>query len=251
LLEIDYKIHSFKIKEIWFSERPFEVRGQDAVIFKECRNKIEIDKFNCSPNTTLVIDLTKELEEIWKNMSKSSCRYAIRRSLKDGIKLTCNKNFEEFIDINSSFREKKGLLKSELDIEIMKKYGTLITAELEGEILGGQFYWHDADNIRWLVGASKRFEVDSNMARIIGNSNRLMVWEAIKLAKENGMKEFDMGGYYAGKDPDIQKMNINNFKISFGGKLVSHYSYERIYSNLYLNLKKLKNKKIVKNLIKF
>lgn len=37
MLEIDRKIYSFKIKEVWFSEYPFDVRDCDAVIFRECK----------------------------------------------------------------------------------------------------------------------------------------------------------------------------------------------------------------------
>ncbi|NQE54743.1 hypothetical protein C5S29_14225 [ANME-1 cluster archaeon GoMg3.2] len=105
--------------------------------------------------------------------------------------------------------------------------------EFDGEIIGGQFYLEDENNIRWLVGASKRLEVDRNQATLIGNANRLVIWQAIQYAKEKGIKEFDMGGYYTREAKDVQKERINAFKKSFGGELVTHYIYHKDYSRIY------------------
>jgi len=103
----------------------------------------------------------------------------------------------------------------------------LFTAEWEGEVLGGCYFIHDEENIRWLVGASKRLEVDRKKATLIGNANRLIIWEAIKWAKERGIKEFDLGGYSleAESNPNDPRYGINKFKKSFGGKLVTRYFY--------------------------
>ena len=130
----------------------------------------------------------------------------------------------------------------------MKKYGTLFTAEFNGEILLGRFYLEDKNNIRALFSASKRFKVDKEKARLIANANKLLTWNAIKYAKEKGIKEYDLGGYYTGEKKDIQKENINIFKNSFGGKLVTHYIYEKDYSKLFTFTKKIYN--IKKSVIK-
>ena len=63
--------------------------------------------------------------------------------------------------------------------------------------------------------------------------NKLIIWESIKYAKEKGIKEYDLGGYYTGKELDQQKENINIFKSGFGGQLVTHYIYEKNYSKTY------------------
>ena len=97
----------------------------------------------------------------------------------------------------------------------MQKYGTLFIAKHQGECIGGQLYIEDKDTIRWLIGASKRLNVSKEEATLIGNANRLMIWEAIKYAKSRNIKEFDFGGYYTGIQPDKQKEDINKFKKSF------------------------------------
>ena len=232
-LEIEKKRYIFKTKEIWFSDYPFDVKGYDSVTFRACKNKVNVSGFNCEEFTTFIIDLTQDLDVIWKNMSKSSCRYGINRAIRDGVEIKSNQNYEEFYEINRSFRENKGLPLGSERLEFMKQYGTLFVAEFDGDILVGQLYLEDKNNIRWLIGASKRLEVDRGQAILVGNANRLITWEAIKYAKEKGIKEFDMGGYYTGKVKDEQKERINIFKQSFGGKLATHYIYQKDYSKIY------------------
>ncbi len=240
MLQIERKIYIFKTMEIWFSDEPFEVNGYDAVTFHASKNKVDMKGFDREDFTTLVIDLTQDLDAIWKNMSKSSCRYAINRSKRDGVKIKRNENYREFYEINRSFRARKGIPIGFEKIETMERYGTLFVAELNGEILGGQLYLEDENNIRWLLGASKRLEVSREKATLIGNANRLIIWEAINYAKEKGLKEFDMGGYgHTGGDKNDQIDPIDAFKLSFDAKLTTHYIYRRDYSKIYKLAKKL------------
>jgi len=172
-------------------------------------------------------------------MSSTFCRRAIKHAEANDIKIKLNQNYEKFFEINQLFRKKKGLNVISESIEFMKKYGTLFVTEFNGEILLGHLYLEDKNNIRLLSAGSKRLNVDKEKAKFISNANKLTVWNAIKYAKEKGIKEFDMGGYYTGEKKDIQKENINIFKKSFGGKLVTHYIYEKDYSKLFTLTKKI------------
>lgn len=233
MLEIERKIYLFKIEDIWWADEPFDVNDCDGVTFHACKNKVDIEGFSCEEFTTLIIDLTQDLDVIWKNMNKSSCRYAINRAKRDGVKIKLNQNFDEFYRIYCSFRKKKKLALGYLKLEIMKKYGTLFVSEFDGEILGGQLYLEDDNNMRWLIAASKRLEVGKEKATLIGNANRLIIWEAINYAKKKGIKEFDMGGVYLGNNKNDPRYAINFFKQSFGGELVTHYIYRKDYSLTY------------------
>lgn len=238
MLEIDKKKLIFKIKEIWFADFPFDAENCDNVIFRACKNRAETKNFKRSEFTTLTIDLNQNLNDIWKNMDKSSCRYAIRRAERDGVKIKINQNYDEFYKINASFRENKKLPPNlHATPEFMKSCGTLFIAESNGEIIGGSFFIEDENNLRWFLGASKRLESDRKKAILIGNANRLIIWEAIKYAKQKKLKEFDLGGYYIKKAKNEQKERINIFKKSFGGKLSTHYIYEKDYSLLFKILK--------------
>lgn len=238
MLEIESKKYGFKTKTIWFSEGPFDVSDYDRVVFHACTKNVDVEGFYKQEFTTSIIDLTQDLDTIWKNMSKSSCRSAINRAEREGIDILVNQEYEAFFDINEKFRMAKGLPSYNVDIDFMKNYGTLFISMIEGTILGGQLYLNDGNHMRWLLGASKRLEATDNMQSLISAANRLKIWEAIQYAKNAGIGEFDMGGYYTGKKADPQKEGINIFKRSFGGDIVTHYIYEKDYSIAYTLAKK-------------
>ena len=233
MLELDNSRFFFKTKTIWFSEGPFDITGYDSVIFHECTKDADIPGFSKKKFTTMVIDLRQDLDSIWEKMHKTACRRSIERFKKDGIVIRMNQDYETFFMINLEFRKLKGLPEYNFDVEFMKKNGILFLSEFDGKTIGGQFYLTDGKNIRILFGSSRRLEEQGISGRLSGNSNRLMIWEAIKYAKEMGMITFDMGGYYTGEKPDPQKESINIFKKSFGGELVTHYIYQKDYSKIY------------------
>jgi lipid II:glycine glycyltransferase (peptidoglycan interpeptide bridge formation enzyme) len=211
------------------------------VTFRNCTNKGDYKGFTRSESTTLVIDITKDLEVIWKNMHVN-VRNKINRAMRQNIIIKRNQNYDDFDKIQRSFREKKGIETAE-NIEILKKYGTLFVAEIEGDVLAGIFYLEDNNVIRGWYGATKRLEVDKEKQKVISTANRLIDWEAIKYAKAKGIKVYDNGGYYTGKKKDPQKEKINQYKRGLGGKLVTNYIYEKDYSIRYKIAKKIYNLK--------
>ena len=236
---IDKRMFIFKLKEIYFSDYPHDVDGCDAVVFPFFKNKVDIEGFTVVESPTSVIDLTQDLDTIWKNMDRKSTRYSINRARRDGIKFRINKDYAQFYQINREFMQRKGSGSlfgiGTPKLRTMERYGTLFTAEYDGEILGGHLYLEDDDNILLWISASKRLEVDRNKARLIGNANRLLHWEAIKYAKEKSIREFNWGGLWSSDeaDNDERKRSINSFKLSFGGEVMIRYSYRKVYSRIY------------------
>ncbi len=218
----------FKFKEVWFSDKPYDVGGCTSVEFIDCKGKVSADGFDYGEYHTLVIDLTEDLDTIWGKMGKKSCRYEIKRAVRDGVLVERSNDYVAFDKLNRQFRKVKGLGNS-VGIEYMKAYGTLFLASIDKELVAGQLYLEDESNIRWLLGASTRLESD-NVA--IGCANRLLIWEAIKYAKAKGIKEFDFGGYYSGDD-NAEWKSIGFFKQTFGGVPTTHYIYLKNYSGIY------------------
>jgi len=239
MLVLDKKILTFKVKEIHFSDYPYDIGGCDALSFHFCRNKITAPGFTCTERLTSVIDLTQDLDTIWRKLDKKSSRYAINRAQRDGIEFKINQNYEEFYHLNKSFMQQKGIMPllgiGVTSIKEMKRYGTLFISEYKGEVLSGHLYLEDENNLKLWLSASKRLDVDREKAILIGNANRLLHWEAIKYAKEKGIEEFDMGGLWSDEEAKANEMkrNINFFKQSFGGKTTTYYDYQKIYSPLY------------------
>jgi hypothetical protein len=239
-LIFDSKKLFFIRREIWFADFPINIKGVHSVAFMACKTKTNSNGFRCVPFTTLVIDLTQDLDSIWHCFDRKSCRYMINRAMKEGgIQVKLNADWDEFYMLEKNFRLKKGLpIGSPIPDEIKGHGATLFTAYLNGELVAGQLYLEDREHIRWLRAASSRLEVDRRKAVLIGCANRLLVWEAIKYAKEKGIKEFDMGGYYMGP-PNEELERVNDFKKSFGGAIVTKYNCFRDYSTLYRLAKKM------------
>lgn len=239
MLEVNRKVYGFKIKDVWWDRGPFHIDNCDLLTFHSCQNRLDVDGFYCEEFSTLIIDISGNLDDIWKNMSKSSCRYAINRAKRDGVKVKLGKgsDYKLFYEMDSSFRKSKNLKTNYFFPDMMENYGTLFLSEYEGEILGGQLYIEDMNNIRWLFGASNRLNVEKDKATLIGNANKLLIWEAINYAWRKGIKRFDMGGYYTGNNKEDPRYAINSFKQSFGGELVKYYKYICYYSILLKVLK--------------
>ncbi len=242
MIVIDKKILTFNIKEAHYSDAPYDIKNCDYLKFHYCKNKVDAEGFTCKKELTSIIDLTQELDTIWQNMDKKSVRYRIKRAQREGIRIRINEGYEQFFQIYKSFIKKKGI-KSLFDVfgvgstslETMKEYGTLFVAEYNGEILTGTIYLEDSSNMKAWIGASKRLEADKVKASMISNADRLIDWKAIKYAKEKGIKEFDLGGLWSKEEAekDEKKKGINTYKLSYGGKIVTCYYYEKIYSNIY------------------
>jgi len=243
MLAIGKKILTFNIKDVHFSDYPYDVEGCDALKFHYCRKKVNANGFTRQEEFTSIIDLTQDLETILQNMNKNT-RYCIKRAQGKEIIVRINEDYEQFFQIYKSFIQKKGI-KSLFEVfgvgtttlEAMKRYGTLFVAEYDNEILGGNLYLEKQSSIEAWISASKRLEAGKNKRKLIGYANRLLDWEAIKYAKEKGMKEFDHGGLWpeGEAEENRKKKGINSFKLSFGGEIVTRYSYYKIYSN-YLNI---------------
>jgi len=236
---VDKKLSIFKLKEIHFSDYPYDVEGCDVVSFPSCKNRVDAEGFTCVESLTSVIDLTQDLDTLWQNMNRKSARYWIRRAQRDGVKINISQNYEEFYRMNKSFEKQKGFAPllgiGTTNLETMKRYGILFIAEHNGEMLSGDVYLEDAANLKAWVGSSKRLEVDREKAILIGRANRLLQWEAIKYAKEKGIRELDLGGLWPEQeaDKDERKKAINSFKLNFGGEMATRYSYQKVYSPLY------------------
>ena len=231
MLEIVKRKFIFILKQIWFADCPFDVEGVDSIAFVDCKKEVDVPGFNRKKQLTFIIDLTSDSEKIWKNFSEGNVRKSIRRANRAGVKIKINQNYEEFYRLYETVADAKGL-SGLMSLQDIQKYGTLFVAELNNKIISGHAYLEDKDNmVSWAIG-SERFNTEEKSS-IVANAGKLIIWEAIKYAKNKGIKEFDFGGYNAGGTGKIIFDKPNWFKQSFGGTIVTRYSYIKDYSKLY------------------
>jgi hypothetical protein len=236
MLEIARKRGPFLFKEIWFSPRPFTITGCDSVIFKNCRDLVSLSGFEVEVSATSVIDLLQDIDTLWKNLN-SGCRKEIRSAERSGVSVETSKDFEEFYSIYRSFAKQKALTAwfSKRAFIHYVKNGVLFAAKLDGRTLNDHLYFHDGQQMRWIMAPSRRFERDRSSTspppQLVGHANRLTVWEAIKYAKNAGMAIFDLGGIYTGPNDSDPRHRITQFKREFGGKPATVFNYQMCSSN--------------------
>lgn len=230
MIEFQRKMGPFKIKEIWFSDDIYDVEGVDAVQFRNANFTGDKPGFTREASTTLIIDLTQSLDDIWKAMDKNATRHNISRAQSDGtIAVLFNEKYDEYDAINRDFRKRKGLPSAMIPMEEMKKNYFLSTYEKDGVVLGGHLCIKDKRSFRLLLACNSMTPESTFSRSIYGRANKLSIWEMIKFAKEEGVEEFDFGGFATGQQAEDLK-GINEFKLSFGGVVAEKNSYSKTYS---------------------
>ena len=229
MIAYDRHIMGFKTRTIWLSDSPFDVEGIDSAYFYACRTKVDMPGFLRKDLATIEIDLTKDIDHVW-SMLNSKCRSGIRRAEKDGVIIHMDQGHEVFLKLNDEFRTMKGLDHHTFPIAFAKEKGKLFIAEMNGEIISGILFLNDGNTLLGMISASRRMDTENGALRNISNANRLLWWSAIDYAKESGLDQVDMGGYYIGSEPNPQAEGINEFKRRFGGEVIRSYEYRKDYT---------------------
>jgi hypothetical protein len=223
-----YKLPSrfFKKSWIWFQD-PHDIPGVDAVTFFSY-NDVEAPGFVKKEGVTSVIDLTPSLEEIWSNIRKDFIRLQIEKGARKGILVRQDDNFREFRPILEGFRRVKNLGRE--DYRVLAANGLLFSAYLDHKMIAGGIFIADSDYLRVWMLASKRFDGDRNLKQASGQANRMVLWEAIKYAKERRMKVFDFCGLDFPEKPGQPMPALTVYKEAFGGRRQKNYYYTKVYS---------------------
>lgn len=229
MIEVEKRVAGLRIKNVWLSEAPFDQEGLDSISFISCRGKVDLPGFDREDRSTIVVDLRKGIDQVWTGIN-SKCRSDIKKAEKDNFRISIDDRYEDFIGLNRSFRDLKGLDEHEFSLDFMKRYCTLFTAERDGQLLGGILFLKDDSCLLGLISATRRLDADRDLRADIARMNRLLWWEAIKHGSEGGLATLDMGGYYTGTEPDPQKEGVNEFKRRFGGTVIGDYIYRKDYT---------------------
>jgi lipid II:glycine glycyltransferase (peptidoglycan interpeptide bridge formation enzyme) len=165
--------------------------------------------------TTFWIDLSQSEENLMKSFT-SKTRYNIRLAERKGVTVKeddSEKAFQRYLDLTRETVKRQGFFAHTeryhcLMWNILKKAGIahLMTATYQGEIITTWILFTWKDFLYYPYGASteKHKEV---------MANNLMMWEAIKFGKKNGLSTFDLWGREEGK-------GFTKFKEGFNPKVV-------------------------------
>ncbi len=195
----------------------WEKSGENIKIFKDL--KFREAPIHLKPETTWLLDIAPDEEEILKEMRKTT-RNLIRRGYRENIQIVKSERVEdldEFYKIYQKTSERqnfvpfsKEYLKKEFNAFAGEKKIALFFAKHKGELLsaalfifyGNQGFYHHSASLR-----------DNSKIP----TSYLLLWEAIKEAKKRNCKIFNFWGI---APPDKSKhpwQGLTLFKKGFGG----------------------------------
>jgi len=245
MLVIQKRFWIFTKKEYWFATEVQDVSKEyDCIEYLTCPAELTLPHSHSSKHYTLVLDLTNELESIWRGFNRTT-RNEIMQAQKIGIKVSIDNSYKDFIDSYEQFARFKGLAATTLPSRVMPKKGFLFSAEFDGQILSWHYFLSDDKYCRSYMITSKLPSANRSVAKLISRASRLLIWEAIKSFKARGFQIFDFGGYYMGKDKNDPRFSINFFKKGFGGTLAIRYDYKIYNSQIYKFVETIYNRKEV------
>ncbi|GAB6475851.1 hypothetical protein ACTFSJ_28985 [Bacillus cereus group sp. MYBK12-2] len=229
MLSISKKMYGMKIKQIFFLEK--DIFPIDSRIDLVGITQSTIPMEGLIPIETLQKDLTKNEEELFNDISKST-RKRIKQVQKNEnlqkIILTEPSNqeillFQNFY--NQFAKKKKTHLCSPYHVETLKllrDQQALIITKIKDvhqqQTLCYRVYAADGKRAMPFYSVSHyRLTHDTHFRKLVGNVHCLLIWENIIWFKNRGYQIYDSGGLT--KNP-----NIRNFKLKFGGEIITEYS---------------------------
>lgn len=217
----------FRRRWVWFGE-PREATGYAmANFYSYCDGKYV--GFHKKEGCTSVINLSLSEEELWNGLRKKYCRKQIEAGEREGIVIKESTDFALFKKMYTDFRKQKNIPAD--NTLYFKKAGTLRFAYYKNIPIAGAVYLSDGYTMRLWAAASTRLSgVPGRDRDVIGRANRMLMWHAIRSAKQNSVREFDLGGLSGELCSGGEGNGLDEFKESFGGKRKKCYFYYKVYS---------------------
>lgn len=231
------KIFLFNVQENWYNYQYsfWDIFSLKAFLHIKDTSQKKIPALQ-SNSYTIELNLEQDLDVIYAKFSKQ-IRQQIKIAENEGTYCTFHNEVDEFVAFFNDFAAKKDTYKtSSQNILALGDAVKLSFAINDGKILAAHSYLVDDEIgiVRHLHSATKRLDEQYDR-NLIGRANKLLTVKDICYFKSMGYKTFDFGGYE--KDTEDESMKgINNYKLLFGGEIVTCINY---YSYNYWLLKKV------------
>ncbi|HPP64681.1 MAG TPA: peptidoglycan bridge formation glycyltransferase FemA/FemB family protein [Candidatus Paceibacterota bacterium] len=164
---------------------------------------------------TYLVDLTKEIELIWKDIHKKH-RNDIRYAQKIGVTIEETNNVKLFYDLSCETYARSNKIPTPLRLLSAYynafgpfKMARIFIAKYQNKPLAAAFMLCYGDKILYFKGATAN--------QLIRGSGNLLHWHLIQLFKQEGYKIYDFGGVSL-VDEDQKLRGIKLFKSRFGGE---------------------------------
>jgi peptidoglycan pentaglycine glycine transferase (the first glycine) len=170
---------------------------------------------------TVLLDLTRSEEELFGAM-KPKWRYNIRLAQKKGVVIESGRESDLplFYELYAGTGARDGFLvrrfpyyREVWGTMLHKQLGCMLLARTGSEIIAGLIVFTFSSRAWYFYGASSSQHRDLM-------PNHLLQWEAIRWAKQKGLREYDFWGAPDRLEESDPMYGVYKFKMGFGGSAV-------------------------------
>ena len=171
--------------------------------------------------STYLLELSLNIEEVWKKLDKGSVRWAIKKSQKSGVSVDATKNMEDL----KEFYELNCMTKKEIGVPchpwaffknlflLLGDYVSLYVARCNDEIIGGGVMEYFKDTVSYGYGAA-------NPRYLKLHPYNAFIWKSIEDACLDDFEYYDLGR------TSYDNVGLINFKKRWGTvEKKLYYSY--------------------------
>lgn len=176
---------------------------------------------------TVWLDLTMDINEIWMTQVSTQNRNTIRKCEKNGLYVEVSNEYETFVEIYKQTMQKVNaddfyfFDKDYFQQLQNNKHMVLLCVKKENEIIAGAIFMFYGNFCHYHLAGSRREYLKYA-------PNNLLIWEAIKYAKEKGYKKFHFGGGLTDSTED----NLFRFKNKFSKQISDFYIGKRVHNSI-------------------
>lgn len=195
---------------------------------------------------TYLVDLRPSKEALWSKLNKT-CRKEINKCRNANVEIRFMKQSElpEYISLLEATRLRMGfgmppVYPCEALIECLGDKVKVVVALVNNEIVGGLGLLCFGNTLTEIAFAQQK-DIAGKLPVSVA-----IKWFIIEWGSANGYDVYDLAGVKPDSE-DVKEKGIYEFKSKFGGELVSHKEYVKVYSPLkkkvFEIVKRLKNGK--------
>jgi len=206
----------------------------DNIEHKKCKKVLKINKYDTKLWATFIIDLSLDIEVLWRNIKKEA-RRNVKRCEKNGVNIIITKEYadiENYCKIIEEHKKRQGYEMNfedcvkwiELQLKFLKDNFNLFMAYYRNKPISGLITW-DFNGIINEVGVAHSYYALKNKIY----AQDLIKWNIIKWGKENKKKLYDLTGVNPNPKTEKEK-GIYRYKSKWGGKFTKYKIYSKCFT---------------------
>lgn len=228
-------------KLVFAKIEPFHHSSEKELLTQLKSNSFIFDRWSLHPTKTIVLDLRQDEDKLLSNMEKDT-RYSVRAAQRRGVRVVRSSDLNRFLKLYKSTAKRQRFTIAEKELRVL---WDIFSNEGKAFILVAA--WNKTDIAACLILHYGKSAYYYHAASLAGYKEffapYLLIWEAMLISKNMGLKELDLEGIYDHRIPSTKRWTgFSHFKRGFRGEEVEFIgSFVKAYNPFIKAIYKLGN----------